>query len=83
MDSERLSSRTSFQLEEEFLDTSEPQFGSVHIVRSPGSFSIIVFILVLYANRVEGSLGHFRTLIRKCPTVQFSYIFPLFLIIES
>ena len=46
--SERLSSRTSFQLEDEVLDTSEPLFGSI---RTP---NIIVFILVLYANRVEG-----------------------------
>ena len=63
----------SFQLEEEVLDTSEPLFGSVR------NQNIIVFILVLYANRVEGNFGHFRTLIRKCPTIQFPQIFPLFL----
>ena len=50
---ERLSLRISFQLEDEALDTSEPLFGSVH------TQNIIVFILVLYANGVEGSLGHF------------------------
>ena len=65
--------RSSFQLEEEVLDTSEPLFGSVQ------TQNIIVFILVLYANRVEGNFGHFRTLIRKCPTIQFPQIFPLFL----
>ena len=75
--SERLSSRTSFQLEDEVLDTSNPLFGSVQ------TQYIIVFILVLYANRVKGSLGHFQTLICKCPMVQFSQIFPLFLIFGS
>ena len=35
------------QLEEEVLDTSEPLFGSVQ------TQNIIVFILVLYANRVD------------------------------
>ena len=77
MHSEWLSSRTSFQLKDEVLDTSEPLFGSV---QTP---NIIVFILVLYANRVEGSLGHFQTLIWKCPMLQFSQIFPLFLIFGS
>ena len=75
--SERLSSRTSFQLEDEVLETYKPLFGSV---QTP---NIIVFILVFYANRVEGSLGHYQTLIWKCPTVQFSQIFPLFLIFGS
>ena len=36
-----------FQLEEEVLDTSEPLFRSVQ------TQNIIVFILVLYANRVD------------------------------
>ena len=41
---ERLSSRTSFSLEEEFLDTSDS------LVRCILHQNIIVFIQVLYAN---------------------------------
>ena len=51
---EQLSSRTSFQLEDEVLDTSDSYFGGVH------PQNIIVFILVLYANRWAGSIGHLR-----------------------
>ena len=45
--------------------------------------NIIVFILLLYANRLEGSLGHFQTLIQKCPTISFPQIFPLFLLFRN
>ena len=46
---ERLSSRTSFSLEEEFLDTSDSLVGCVL------HQNIIVFIQVLYANAMQMS----------------------------
>ena len=68
---ERLSSRTSFSLDEEFLDTSDS------LVRCVLHQNIIVFIQVLFvneqteftawSNQGTGQEGHIRLNYRMCP----------------